>query len=176
MTLNLPIHHIGVATWSLQEELFYFRALGFVCEDTFEDESVGVRGIFLIPKDEKHPLYRLEILENLTPKGPLTSYLKNRTKMYHLAYETQNIESSIKELFEALDSCAKKSSADFEAVCGFEKSVESKIESVVDSTHSTTSAGGGKAMVIIQPKEARYFRKIAFVMLRNSLLVEFVEK
>ncbi|TLD81162.1 VOC family protein [Helicobacter sp. MIT 11-5569] len=103
MNLELPIHHIGVATHKISDELFYYKALGFVCEDEFVDKTQGVRGLFLVSSNIQMPQYRLELLENLEANGPLDNYLQNHTKMYHIAYETQSIEKSVENLFASLD-------------------------------------------------------------------------
>ncbi|EAK2629156.1 VOC family protein [Campylobacter coli] len=94
-TLNLPIHHIGVACKNLEKEREIFLNLGFCKEAEFVDEKQGVKGEFIIPCNEAFPLYRFELLQNLNDKGPLDSYLKNNTKMYHLAYESKNIEKDL---------------------------------------------------------------------------------
>lgn len=93
LKLNNPIHHIGVATQSIDVEFPLFQKLGFTLEDEFIDENQGVRGLFI-----KNQSYRLELLENLDDKGPLCNYLKNNTKMYHIAYETQDIYKDLEIL------------------------------------------------------------------------------
>lgn len=95
MNLNLPIHHIGVACKSLEKERKIFEKLGFVKEAEFIDEQQGVKGEFIIPKNNLFPQYRFELLSNLNEKGVLDSYLKNKTKMYHIAYESKNIEQDL---------------------------------------------------------------------------------
>ncbi|MCV3392059.1 VOC family protein [Campylobacter sp. IFREMER_LSEM_CL2101] len=95
MNLNLPIHHIGVACKSLENERKIFEKLGFIKEAEFIDEQQGVKGEFIIPKNNLFPQYRFELLSNLNEKGVLDSYLKNKTKMYHIAYESKNIEQDL---------------------------------------------------------------------------------
>ncbi|MBK1964669.1 VOC family protein [Campylobacter novaezeelandiae] len=90
--LNLPIHHIGVATKDLGKERAIFEKLGFSKEAEFIDEAQGVKGEFMIPCEANFPLYRFELLSNLNTNGPLDSYLKNHTKMYHIAYESKNLQ------------------------------------------------------------------------------------
>lgn len=95
MNLNLPIHHIGVACKSLEKERKIFEKLGFIKEAEFIDEQQGVKGEFIIPKNNLLPQYRFELLSNLNEKGVLDSYLKNKTKMYHIAYESKNIQKDL---------------------------------------------------------------------------------
>ncbi|EAJ3710679.1 VOC family protein [Campylobacter coli] len=94
-TLDLPLHHIGVACKNLEKERECFFKLGFYKEAEFIDQKQGVRGEFIIPCNEVFPQYRFELLQNLNDKGPLDSYLKNNTKMYHLAYESKNIAQDL---------------------------------------------------------------------------------
>lgn len=94
-TLNLPIHHIGVACKSIELEKKIFLQLGFVKEAEFVDERQGVRGEFIIPHKPHFPQYRLELLENLAGRNILDNYLKNNTKMYHIAYESKDIEKDL---------------------------------------------------------------------------------
>lgn len=132
--LNNPIHHIGVATESIEGELPIFQKMGFMIEDSFVDENQGVRGLFITQGN-----YRLELLENLSSNGPLNTYLKNRTKMYHIAYESQNIQRDLEIL----------RMKDF-------------------------ARGGGIIVKPIMP--AVCFKKLCFVMMKNHILVELVEK
>ena len=100
MILEAPIHHIGIATKNIKNELCHFKKIGFVEEDYFIDEMQGVRGCFLVPKNTAYPCYRIEIVENITEKGPLSNYLKQGCKMYHIAYQTSNIETDLAMLTE----------------------------------------------------------------------------
>lgn len=94
-TLDLPIHHIGIASKNLEKERDVFLNLGFCKEAEFIDEKQGVKGEFIIPCKKIFPFYRFELLQNLNDKGPLDSYLKNNTKMYHIAYESTNIKQDL---------------------------------------------------------------------------------
>ena len=95
MNLQLPIHHIGVACKSIEEEMQVFTQLGFKEEANFIDEKQGVRGKFIIPSCMDYPQYRLELLENINEHGVLDSYLKKNNKMYHIAYESKNIQRDL---------------------------------------------------------------------------------
>lgn len=87
-----------MATHSLSSELKVFQSLGFKIEGEFIDEVQCIKGIFLIPQTRQYPQYRFELLENLNPQGPLTNYLKNKTKLYHIAYKSCDIESDLSKL------------------------------------------------------------------------------
>ncbi|MCR6591400.1 lipoprotein [Campylobacter insulaenigrae] len=98
MKLNLPIHHIGIACKNIEKERKIFETLGFKSEAKFIDETQGVIGEFIIPNNDIFPQYRLELLSNLNNRNTLDNYLKNRIKMYHIAYESKNIEQDLKLL------------------------------------------------------------------------------
>lgn len=99
--LSLPIHHIGIASVDISKELLVFYQLGFMKEDEFIDKAQGVKGVFVIPNDKSLPQYRFELLENLHEQGPLTNYLKNKTKMYHIAYKSEDIQKDMQSLLSA---------------------------------------------------------------------------
>ena len=137
MKLNLPIHHIGVATRSIDKEIQLFYALGFVQEGEFVDETQGVRGVFVIPAmqtsfESKTPLdslsqssaalpqsattnsptipYRFELLENLKNSTRLDTYLKHHQKLYHIAFATRDIQKDCKAILDSLTLESNKSS------------------------------------------------------------------
>lgn len=86
---NLKLHHIGVATKSIEKEFAIFKKIGYKqCSDIFIDEIQKIKGMFV--EAENQPC--LELLENLSDDGPLTNHLKKGNKFYHFAYETNNIE------------------------------------------------------------------------------------
>lgn len=138
----MKIHHIGVACRSIKAEFTQFAALGFEKEAEFVDEIQGVRGIFIV---SKFTPCRLELLENLHENGVLNSYLKNHTKLYHIAYECENIEQSLENLRVNL------------ANGGGGLTMRNKF------------------FIVQSPIKAAFFERICFVMLPNRLLVEFVE-
>lgn len=92
---KLEFHHIGLATNSIDQEFRAYRFLGYGREnEMFEDHEQGVRGQFITAPGQP----RLELLENLKGSSTLDVWLKNRVKMYHFAYETENIEKAIEVL------------------------------------------------------------------------------
>ncbi len=84
-------HHIGYATKSLVREREFFKQLGYVQKGIeFSDPEQGIRGCFL-----EGPGPRLELLENLTGSDTLTPWLNTGTRMYHLAYQVENLEKAV---------------------------------------------------------------------------------
>lgn len=95
LAFNLKFHHIGVATSDIEKELTYYKMLGYKeSSDFFCDNIQSIKGIFI--EAEGQPT--LELLENLTDKGPLTSCLEKGIKFYHFAYETNDIEKDVASL------------------------------------------------------------------------------
>lgn len=91
----LPIghtfHHIGYVTDSLVREREFFRHLGYLQEGSeFTDPEQGILGCFL-----QGPGPRLELLENLPGSKTLTPWLNAGIKMYHIAYEVEDLENAI---------------------------------------------------------------------------------
>ncbi len=87
-------HHIGVACRNIERELKYFEILGYKpVSDVFIDNEQKIRGLFI--SSDGQP--QLELLENISDDGPLTAYLDKGTKFYHFAYETDDIEQSVRE-------------------------------------------------------------------------------
>jgi methylmalonyl-CoA/ethylmalonyl-CoA epimerase len=84
-------HHIGYATKSLAHDREFFKQLGYVQEDDdFIDPEQGILGCFL-----EGPGPRLELLENLPGSDTLTPLLNSGIRMYHLAYQVENLEEAI---------------------------------------------------------------------------------
>lgn len=95
---SLTFHHIGVATKSIESEMPFFNALGFIYEAEFSDEKQGVKGVFLTPKSQSHttlPICRFELLENLPNSTRLDNYLKNNHKLYHIAFVSENLQKDV---------------------------------------------------------------------------------
>jgi len=92
--MNLNFHHIGVACRDLNSETRRLSALGYAVEGAdFSDLTQGVSGRFLVGGGP-----RLELLVPLGQKGTLTPWLKSGVKLYHLAYETPEIEAGVAHL------------------------------------------------------------------------------
>ncbi len=130
--MNLKLHHIGVASQNIEKEYLFFEKLGYhKVSKVFCDEIQKIKGVFISADNQP----TLELLENLSPNGPLTGYLQKNNKFYHFAYETDDIENDVKQF--------------------------------MTETH---------AIMVCPITQATYFYKICFLMLRNMMLIEFVQK
>lgn len=91
---GLRFHHVGVACVDLDIESRRLALLGYVAEGAdFEDSTQGVRGRFLggqVP--------RLELLVQTGTSGVLDPWLANGTKLYHLAYESDDLDAAVTAL------------------------------------------------------------------------------
>jgi methylmalonyl-CoA/ethylmalonyl-CoA epimerase len=95
----LRFHHIGMACTDLDAETRRLAILGYRPEgEDFTDLNQGVHGRFL---GGQAP--RLELLIQLAGNSVLAPWLINNIKMYHLAYETDDLEDAITKL------CSQKS-------------------------------------------------------------------
>ena len=84
-------HHIGYATTSIARDLTFFSLLGYHQEgEAFTDPIQGVNGCFLVGGGP-----RVELLENLADSTTLTPWLNTGVKMYHFAYEVENLVNAI---------------------------------------------------------------------------------
>jgi methylmalonyl-CoA/ethylmalonyl-CoA epimerase len=128
--MSLTFHHIGVACTSLEDETRRFAPLGYRPESAeFLDPVQGVRGRFLAGGGP-----RLELLAEAGGSGVLVPWLRQATKLYHLAYLAD-------PLGEAIDALRGE---------------------------------GARLVVGRNPAVAFGGAEIAFLVLRNLLLVELI--
>jgi methylmalonyl-CoA/ethylmalonyl-CoA epimerase len=84
-------HHVGVACTDLEAEKAGVRALGYESVGgPFTDRRQGVTGLFL---EGIGP--RLELLAPLEGSDVLDPWLRSKAKMYHLAYEVDDLADAI---------------------------------------------------------------------------------
>lgn len=88
-------HHEGIVTKDIEQETETYKSMGFEVESDFEDPIQNVRGRFM-----KKDGFRVELLEPLNEKSPLSSYLSRGVKIYHHAFKTDSIENTIDHLIE----------------------------------------------------------------------------
>ncbi len=89
---KMDFHHIGVATKDITTELVFWEMLGYVVEgEYFKDELQGIRGIFIVARNQP----RLELLENLPTAHTLDRWLEKGVKFYHFAYLVEDIDAII---------------------------------------------------------------------------------
>ena len=92
--MDLCFHHVGLACKNIEVEQAAHRLLGYVDEsEVFVDPLQRIRGCFMVQGG-----MRVELLEPAGGGSPLESFLTRGVKMYHQAFETGAIETSIDEL------------------------------------------------------------------------------
>jgi len=91
------LDHIGIAVRSLEDALkAYEDGLGLAVEHRETVEDQAVRAAFLPVGDT-----RLELLESITPEGPIGRFLERRGEgIHHLCFEVKDIRA-------ALDHCRR---------------------------------------------------------------------
>jgi len=91
------IEHIGIAVKNLDESIkFYEEILGLKCYaiEVVEDQKVKT-AFFQIGET------KIELLESTHPDGPVAKFIEKRGEgIHHIAFKTNDINSSIKELKE----------------------------------------------------------------------------
>lgn len=93
--MSTSLHHIGIAVFSLDEALKFYRdVLGLTVSSIEEIESEGVR-VAILPLGES----RLELLEPLNEKSPLHRSLTKRGEgVHHIALGTASIREILAKL------------------------------------------------------------------------------
>ena len=91
------IEHIGIAVKSLDESIkFYEEILGLKCYATEIVEDQKVKTAFFQIGETK-----IELLESTHPDGPVSKFIEKRGEgIHHIAFKTNNVNSSLKELKE----------------------------------------------------------------------------
>ncbi len=91
------IEHIGIAVKNLDESIkFYEDILGLKCYAVEEVEDQKVKTAFFNVGHTK-----IELLETTDPDGPIAKFIEKRGEgIHHIAFKTDDIKSSLKELKE----------------------------------------------------------------------------
>lgn len=94
-TLNLPLDHIGVAVWTLDEGSAPYRLLGLI--PTGDDEEVASQGVRVRTFRAGESL--VELLEPTTADSPLRAFLDKRGPgLHHLALRVADLDAEIARL------------------------------------------------------------------------------
>ena len=91
----MKVHHIGIATPTIDEGLAVWRdALGFAPESTEEVTEQGVK-VYMLPVGDTH----VELLEPLSAESAVGKFLAKRGPgIHHIAIEVSDITASLAEL------------------------------------------------------------------------------
>jgi len=97
MLSNFQFHHIGIAVNSIKTTAQYYLDADYSISDTIYDPIQNVFIAFL----EKDGMPQIELVESgeTSNNSPVSKIIeKSGVSPYHICYEVDNIESSIKEL------------------------------------------------------------------------------
>lgn len=91
---GLAFHHVGLACHDLGVETAAHALLGFTQEGAvFEDPHQRIRGSF-----QSLGPFRVELLEPLDDQSPVMDWLRRGVKMYHVCYETDDLDGALASL------------------------------------------------------------------------------
>jgi methylmalonyl-CoA/ethylmalonyl-CoA epimerase len=93
----MHFHHVGVACGDLDVDERAFAALGYARErDECVDPIQNVRARFLVG-----PGPRVELVCDLEPGGLVSDLVKRGVKVYHFAYEVDDLDDAERRLSES---------------------------------------------------------------------------
>jgi methylmalonyl-CoA/ethylmalonyl-CoA epimerase len=98
VTMELTnLEHIGIAVKNLDESInFYENVFGLKCYAVEEVKDQKVKTAFFKIGETK-----IELLESTEPDGPISKFIEKKGEgIHHIAFKTEDINSSLKELEE----------------------------------------------------------------------------
>lgn len=91
------LHHIGIASKNLAKDIAFYEMFGYTPEGKIrEDTDAKICVQFLQAANQ--PL--LELVADLDKDGPIAVHLQARRKIFHFAYETDNLEADARQMIE----------------------------------------------------------------------------
>lgn len=91
------LHHIGVASRNIAKDTVFFETFGYHPQSAErEDAQADIRVQFLSADNQPD----LELVANLNKEGPVTPHLQVRRKIFHFAYETDDIETDARKMID----------------------------------------------------------------------------
>lgn len=95
MNNELRFHHIGIACHDIEATKPFYISNGYDASETVDDPLQNIRICFL----NKSEGPQIELLAPIDENSPICRTLKaSGVTPYHICYEVDNIEDSIKEL------------------------------------------------------------------------------
>lgn len=89
------LHHLGVASRNIGKDVAFYELLGYTpAGEPREDSASGIRVQFLSAEGQPD----IELVQNLEKDGPVTPHLQARRKVFHVAYETDDIVGEAQRL------------------------------------------------------------------------------
>ncbi|MGA2677720.1 MAG: VOC family protein [Sedimentisphaerales bacterium] len=92
----MNLHHIAYVCKNVEQKAEEFcQLLGYKIESSpVIDENQNVRILFLVHRDGS----RLELLEPYGPKSPVRKFLEKGGGLYHLCFEVDDLEATLRQI------------------------------------------------------------------------------
>lgn len=91
------LHHIGVASRNILADVSFYSLLGYATNgDLREDADAGIKVQFMSAEGQPD----IELVQNLVKDGPMTPHLQARRKIFHFAYESDDIAADAQKLID----------------------------------------------------------------------------
>lgn len=91
------LHHIGIASRNIAKDATFFETFGYHPQSAErQDVQAGIRVQFLSAGNQPD----LELVANLEKDGPVTSHLQARRKIFHFAYESDDIIADAQKMID----------------------------------------------------------------------------
>lgn len=91
------LHHIGIASKNIARDVLFFKSLGYESLGALrEDLQAQIKVQFMRGKGQPN----LELVQNLEKDGPVTPHLQAKRKIFHFAYECDDIENDAAKFME----------------------------------------------------------------------------
>ena len=91
------LHHIGIASRNIQADMSFYGLLGYAAKGVLrEDVGAGIKVQFMSAEAQPD----IELVQNLVKDGPMTPHLQAKRKIFHFAYETDDIKADAQKLID----------------------------------------------------------------------------
>lgn len=91
------LHHIGIASRNIAKDTAFFETFGYRPQSPERDDvQADIRVQFLSAGNQPD----LELVANLSKEGPVSPHLQARRKIFHFAYETDNLEKDAQKMID----------------------------------------------------------------------------
>ena len=91
------LHHIGIATRDILTDVSFYGMFGYVAKANLrEDVDAGIKVQFLSADGQPD----IELVQNIAKDGPMTPHLQAKRKIFHFAYESDDIKADAQKLID----------------------------------------------------------------------------
>ena len=91
------LHHIGIASRNIEADMSFYGLLGYAVKGALrEDVNAGIKVQFMSAEAQPD----IELVQNIVKDGPMTPHLQAKRKIFHFAYETDDIKADAQKLID----------------------------------------------------------------------------